>query len=646
MSMDSSCSSSYQFATIEGRKRCSLILKSIFHLNQRDQTKPLSVFLVKSGSSGNHLLFRYPFEVPGNTSITEVKNGSCVRRNNSVKDGRNGQQPSRNGQQPSRNGQQLQQMSQQPTAGGIKRGVSRSNESPENDDKVVDMISKFYGLNDTMTYTRDKLTAVIKSINPIAKNEQEQELFPPIVTAPTIPESVILDQDQSDDLDDEEGVLKVDPLILQVIGLSDSVLTDLFAVKQALCGQKFEVKINNIRFVGHPIAISNTEEVTTLNIVFALKANSSHDIVNCYHEISHRLSIALLAEETRSSYLTVETDDMLKLHKFDEHHDTYDEEYDAEVRQITGQINNPPLSPGIITSGVIGYNCGTINETPDGASIEFARKSFKIECLNNILKSNKLAVTLKQVFDDITITGTTSVVINDSSLISFCLPQKVHQLLRSTHVHFHSSHSIPTIGPAEITKALELLRPYHGILLLNDYSKLLDTGRVSLTSAVAKTGLSDVKVGGLNRPMGKANQSVGGGGVNHRIGRGVRDQPISDTIKVVTSIKPTMTLRELSKESGISVSKIFQVVSTLVYWGKGFIIYPICLSNVYSIHPLTNTAISAKIITEFGHAFPGRNLSHFLSLFHQGISVKQLQKVTGYNNHLLVSNRSFSFVTK
>ena len=467
-------------------------------------------------------------------------------------------------------------------------------------DYRVDVLSKMYASCDTMPCSRDKLTAVIKTINHINQNPDEQEqLFPPIVTAPTIPEYVIIDRDQNEELEEvEDGNLTIDPLIHQVINLSDSVLTDLFAVKQGLCGQKFEVKINNIRFVGHPIVITNSSELITLNIVFALKASSSHDIVNCYHEVSHRLTIALLTEESRSGYLSNETANMLKLHRFEEHHDNFDEEYDNEVASI---------------------NFSTIPENPDGTTMEISKKCFKIECLNNILKESKLAITLKQVFDDITISGTTSVLINNSSLISSCLPQKVHQLLRGNQIC--RSRSLPPIGPFEIRKALELLRPFHGILLLSDYSKLLDP-KVNLTSIPPVIG-GDAK----------SNQFAVGDS---------KREPTSDTIKVVTRIRPTRTLDDLSKETGLSLGKIFHVVSSLVYWGKGCIIYPICLTNVYCVHPLANSCISSKMIQEFSNQFGSdRNLLHFLSLLDHGVRVKTLQKVTGFSNNLLVSKSLF-----
>lgn len=50
---------------------------------------------------------------------------------------------------------------------------------------------------------------------------------------------------------------KVDSCLLNVINLPDKILSDLLAVKSDLCGNKFELKINDVRFVGHPVLLSS-----------------------------------------------------------------------------------------------------------------------------------------------------------------------------------------------------------------------------------------------------------------------------------------------------------------------------------------------------------------------------------------------------
>lgn len=206
---------------------------------------------------------------------------------------------------------------------------------------------------------------------------------------------------------------------------SDQVLTDLFAVKPVLCQQKFEVKINNIRFVGHPINLSDLgsnlssrlqervpTDLVTVNIVFALRANATHDIVNSYHECSQRISVALKFEEGRKGYLTSEAKSML-----------------AFLDEETGSTD-----------------------------------------FDQILQKSLLAATLKKIYDDLIAFGSTHFTINHWMSISFCLPQKVHLMsLQNSHCH------CPPIGPDRIRRCLEHLRPYHALLLLVDHENLLES---------------------------------------------------------------------------------------------------------------------------------------------------------------------------
>lgn len=44
------------------------------------------------------------------------------------------------------------------------------------------------------------------------------------------------------------------------------------------------------------------------------KANASHDIVNFYHDFTHKVAIALSSEESRCNYLSGELKSMLQAH--------------------------------------------------------------------------------------------------------------------------------------------------------------------------------------------------------------------------------------------------------------------------------------------------------------------------------------------
>jgi len=61
---------------------------------------------------------------------------------------------------------------------------------------------------------------------------------------------------------------------------SDEVLSSLFACKLELANQKFELKINDIRFVSHPALMETKNSFILINIVFALQAQCSYSIGN------------------------------------------------------------------------------------------------------------------------------------------------------------------------------------------------------------------------------------------------------------------------------------------------------------------------------------------------------------------------------
>uniref|UniRef100_A0A336LA23 GATOR complex protein NPRL3 n=1 Tax=Culicoides sonorensis TaxID=179676 RepID=A0A336LA23_CULSO len=194
-------------------------------------------------------------------------------------------------------------------------------------------------------------------------------------------------------------------------GLNDEVLSTLFAVKSELCNRKFELKINDLRFVGYPTLIQSSKYM--INIVFALYAQASYSIVKCYYELSKRLGSALTFEEKRCEYLSKEMALMLKIH------DTVEQE--------------KHLSKD---------------------SCAFTR----------IIDESSLAQCLRDVHLELCNSGLLNITINQSLTLCFCLPQKAHQ--------FHKPGSM--VEPEAIDKCLNSLKPYHGMLLLVDPIDLLD----------------------------------------------------------------------------------------------------------------------------------------------------------------------------
>ncbi|XP_018329561.1 GATOR complex protein NPRL3 isoform X2 [Agrilus planipennis] len=199
-----------------------------------------------------------------------------------------------------------------------------------------------------------------------------------------------------------------------LMGFTDEVLSSLFAVKPELCNQKFELKVNDVRFVSHPTLVqvrnkTQDESGLLLNIVFALQALASQSVVKCYYDLSKRVGVALRHEERRCGYISEQTQQMMAIHD----------------------------------DSCIG--------TPEIA-------------FQTILEKCTLAKNINNLYEDLCNTGIVNIRINKWIPLSFCLPQKVHQ--------WHLRGKI--VEPEDIDRCLKALRPYHSLLLFYPLHQLYD----------------------------------------------------------------------------------------------------------------------------------------------------------------------------
>ncbi|KAJ9590604.1 hypothetical protein L9F63_016374 [Diploptera punctata] len=303
----------------------------------------------------------------------------------------------------------------------------------------------------------------------------------------------------------------------RLTGFSDEVLSTLFAVKPELCERKFELKVNDVRFVGHPTLLSDSIILT--NIVFALHATASHSIVKCYYDLSKRLGVALRHEERRCRYLSQETKIMVMAH----------DEVAARPEEEQNDDSDTPF--------------------------------------DLILKRSTLARNLKSVYDELVSSGIVHVRVNRWIEVSFCLPQKVHQLSNSS-----------SLVQAENDLCLQSLRPYHGLLLLVEPAELLD----HLPPDVAPT-----------------------------------------LVRLVHMYSPLKSLQTLAADADLTLSQVFQLAGHLLYWAKATVIYPLCESNVYVIAPDAPTHVNSPLVERFSEHFPGMNLLQVMSDFSLPTSISQ-----------------------
>jgi hypothetical protein len=179
--------------------------------------------------------------------------------------------------------------------------------------------------------------------------------------------------------------------------------------------KKFELKVNDVRFVGHPtlLQLRNKQQdasgLMLINVVFALQALASHSVVTCYHDLSKRIGIALRYEEKRCGYVSEQTQTMTTAHD-------------------DGYASN-------------------------------SESAFQ-----TILNKCTLASNIKKMYEDLCNSGLVNIQINKWITLSFCLPQKVHQ--------WHLRGKI--VEPKDIDRCLKALRPYHSLLLLHPIQQMGD----------------------------------------------------------------------------------------------------------------------------------------------------------------------------
>ncbi|KAJ8720295.1 hypothetical protein PYW07_012338 [Mythimna separata] len=245
----------------------------------------------------------------------------------------------------------------------------------------------------------------------------------------------------------------------QLSGFTDEMLSTLFAVKAELCNRKFELKVNDVRFVGHPTLLpyrTNKDDTATMiliNIVFALQASASHSVVKCYYDLSKRLGKALRHEEKRCSYLTEEMKIMLAAH----------DEVSALDSEMNGDNDDEDDN--------LRHSVSSATYSSENGADAAPKSAFHL-----ILQRSSLARSMKSVFEELSSTGIVQVRINKWVLLSFCLPHKAHQI--------HNRGLI--IEPETIDKCLQKLRPYHGILLMVNPNDLLASIPLDSSSALLR----------------------------------------------------------------------------------------------------------------------------------------------------------------
>ncbi|XP_052791015.1 GATOR complex protein NPRL3-like [Mya arenaria] len=314
-------------------------------------------------------------------------------------------------------------------------------------------------------------------------------------------------------------------------GLSDVTLANFLGVKSVLCGQKFNVKIEDLRFVGFPLLLEegpdksgagnkSGHKILSFNIMFVLQASFGPWVVSCYQDLAQQITVALRHEERRCQYLSTQAKVMTTVHD--------------EVTSLPEDMMSSP---------------------------------YEI-----ILQKSELAKQLSNIFESMNYQGLAHFYVNNWIEVNFCLPYKLHYL--------QAGYKPSKKEPDYYTKCLKSLRPYHGLLLLQDEQALLDSLPIDCTPALAR---------------------------------------------LIQVASPVRSLQTLALEADLSLFQVFQLVCHLVYWAKAVIIYPLCETNIYALSPNANTHVLSKLVDEFTQQFPGRSLPVQLAEFSFPTTLRETQ---------------------
>ncbi|XP_076076005.1 GATOR1 complex protein NPRL3-like [Mytilus galloprovincialis] len=217
-------------------------------------------------------------------------------------------------------------------------------------------------------------------------------------------------------------------------GFSKAILANLLSVKPALCGQPFDLKVDDLRFIGFPMLLDQStkqqtsgkisHQIGSFNIVFVLKASVDQSVINCYFDLVKQLTGAIKYEESRRQYLSTEAKIMISIHD-------------------------------------------------DIASLPEDQMHFPYDLIRT---KSSLARDLRTAYESVKDKGVVHLYINKWIEVTFCLPHKVHS---------KSSAALSVkVYPEVIQRCIEALRPYHGVLLLVDGQNLLDTLSTDCTPAL------------------------------------------------------------------------------------------------------------------------------------------------------------------
>ncbi|RHY90092.1 hypothetical protein DYB37_005043 [Aphanomyces astaci] len=346
--------------------------------------------------------------------------------------------------------------------------------------------------------------------------------------------------------------------------LSSALVAKLFRPKNVLCNQTFQLVIDDLRFISHPVTInvptsatnptpSTTATTSTngggtgrrdtsmFNVIFALddskldgilapsssrtsSSSSSHrdQKVHAFAQVASQLAHALMHEEARVGFVTTEVRELLHIRDEIAQNERQLALHSSDNNSNGGNGNNGDKD----TQGDVDVDPQTLIDVALGKSI--------------------LANDLKAIYHGLEEDGAVHVLLNRWVQLSLTLDD-------ATTVHITS------------------MRPYHTLLLLHDNDKVLD--------ALPADASPQLRL-------------------------------------LIDAHNPLRDFQELMLETGLPLKQLFRLAAHLVYWGVAKVIEAITMYNVYQVSPAaSNVHSQSATALEFRRKFTFMELSEVLATF-------------------------------
>lgn len=415
--------------------------------------------------------------------------------------------------------------------------------------------------------------------------------------------------------------------------LSASLIAKLFRPKNALCNQSFELVIDDLRFISHPVlvprrtsnrnelplistcstSVSSTDtttgitETTMFNVIFALDDSLINDTgtsssgderrfnIASFRTVAAQLANGFLHEELRVGFVTREVRELLHIR---------DELVQNERMMGAGSGNG---SGNVTINTTSSTNTGSGTTVNGGATSNSGGSSGK-----DITNSNTSGIPTSGGSGNTTSSsgenGHRSVEVDPQTLIDVSLGKSVlandlksvyHGLEEYETAHVMINHWVKLDLTLSDVGSLQLhqFRPYQTVLLLKETSIILD--------ALPKDHSQQLRL-------------------------------------LIEAANPLHSFQDLSLTLSIPLPHLFRLALHLVYWGYARIIDTINMHSIYQVHPKCSLRAESALALEFRRKFSPHELCEVLATFsgarRMGEYVKSLSSTSKIEYiHMLVS---------